>query len=182
MTKNDDFASDRFIQLLMTHQSNLRGYILGSLGNYAYSEDVLQQTNLVLWKKCSEFRQGADFLPWAFAIARYEILAFIRDKQREQLVFCPDVSELMMESCRSMPQQVNERQEALRECIKRLPERQLEVLKLSYVANAPMLEISQLMGRSVDGVKSLLVRIRKTLRCCIENNLGSQEGGLLHAR
>ena len=181
MGKEDDLASDAFIQLLATHQSHLRGYILGSLGNYAYSEDVLQQTNLVLWKKCSEFRSEADFLPWALAIARYEILTFIRDKQREHLVFCPDVAELMMASYQSVPQQVSERQESLRECIKRLPERQLEVLKLYYVANTPMLEISQLTGRSVDGVKSLLVRIRKTLRRCIENSLGSPEGGFLNA-
>lgn len=182
MTKKDDFVSDAFIQLLTIHQSSLRGYILSSLGNYADVEDVLQRSNLVLWRKCSEFRTGADFLPWAFAVARYEILAFIRDKQRDQLVFCPDVAELMMESYKSVQQQVSERQEALRNCVMRLPKRQLEILKLSYVANAPMREISQLTGRSVDGVKSLLVRIRKTLRACIENKLESQDGGFLHVR
>jgi len=136
MTQKDEFVSDAFIQLLATHQSNLRGYILSSLGSYADAEDVLQKTNLVLWKKYAEFRPGADFLPWAFAVARYEILTFIRDKQRDQLVFCPDVTELMMESCKSVPQQVSERQEALRNCVIHLPKRQLEILKLSYVCFA----------------------------------------------
>ena len=181
MAKDDDSASDAFIQLLTTHQSHLRGYILGSLGNYAYSEDVLQQTNLVLWKKCSEFRPDADFLPWALAVARYEILAFIRDKQREHLVFYPDVAELMMESCIPAANQVSKRQEALRGCLERLPERQMEILTLRYVANASMHEISKMTGRSVDGVKSLLVRIRKTLRRCIEKNLGSPERGVVNA-
>ncbi len=165
---------DVFIQMLATHQPHLRGYILASVGNYAHCEDILQQTNLVLWKKCGEFRPNAEFLPWALAIARYEILAFIRDKQREHLVFHPDVASLMMEVSMPASQQINERQEALRGCIKRLPERQREVLELCYVANICMREIAKTTGRSVDGVKSLLVRIRKALKSCIEANIGSK--------
>ena len=176
-------ASDQFIQLLAKHQSHLRGFIFASLGNYAHCEDVLQETNLVLWKKCGEFRPEAEFLPWALAIARYEILAFIRDRQREHLVFYPDVAELMMESCMPAVHQVSERQEALRGCIKRLPGRQQEVLRMFYVANARIQEVARITGRSADAVKSLLVRIRKALRQCIETSMGSQgrtQGGIIH--
>jgi len=182
MAKPEKSASDEFIQLLATHQSHLRGYILASVGSYTHCEDILQQTNLVLWKKCEKFRPDAEFLPWALAIARYEILAYIRDKQRERLIFYPDVVELMMKVSMPASHQVNERQEALRGCIKRLPERQREVLELCYVANARMREIAKITNHSVDGVKSLLVRIRKALRRCIEANLGStdlSQGGVI---
>jgi len=165
------------------HQSHLRAFVLGSLGDYTHCEDVLQQTNLILWEKCGDFRPGAEFLPWALAIARFEILAFFRDRQRDRLVFHPDVVELMTEAALPEIKQVSERQHALRECIKRLPECQWEVLKLFYVANARMKEIARQIGRSVDGVKSLLLRIRNALRRCIEAHLESQQsqqGGLIH--
>lgn len=183
MAKQENSASDTFIQLLTMHQSHLRAFILASLGDYAYCEDVLQQTNPILWEKCGDFRPGAEFLPWVLAIARFEILAFFRDRRRDRRVFHSDVAELMTEAALPEIKQVSERQHALRECIKRLLERQREVLKLFYVANARMKEIARQTGRSVDGVKSLLLRIRKTLRRCIEAHLESQQsqqGGIIH--
>lgn len=183
MAKPENSASDAFIQSLTMHQSHLRAFILGSLGDYTHCEDVLQQTNLILWEKCGDFRQGSEFLPWALAIARFEILAFFRDSQRDRLVFHPDVAKLMTEAVFPEINQVSERQQALRECIKRLPERRLEVLKLFYVTNVRMKEIARQTGRSVNGVKSLLLRIRKTLRRCIGTHLESQQsqqGGITY--
>ncbi len=183
MSKQENTPSDRFVQMLAAHQSHLRGYILASLGDYAHSEDVLQQTNLTLWKKVGDFRTDAPFLPWALAVARFEVLAFYRDRQRDHLVFQPDVAELMTEAALPEFEQVSERQFALRNCIKGLPKRQQKTLKLYYVANARMKEISQATGRSVDGVKSLLMRVRKALKKCIQTRLASQAldtGGVAH--
>ena len=39
-------------------QSRLRGFILASLGNYADTADVLQRTNLILWKKAERIPSG----------------------------------------------------------------------------------------------------------------------------
>lgn len=139
----DNPASDEFIQLLTMYQSHLRAFIFASVCNYVHCEDILQQTNLILWKKCGDFRPGAEFLPWALAIARFEILAFYRDSQRNRLVFHPDVAELMMEAAIPGIEQVSERQRALRECVKHLSERNLKVLKLFYVAEASMKEIAR---------------------------------------
>lgn len=114
MAKPENSASDAFIQSLTKHQSHLRAFILGSFGDYVHCEDVLQQTNLILWEKCGDFRQGSEFLPWALAIARFEILAFIHDSQRDRLVFHPDVAKLMTEAAFPKINQVSERQQALR--------------------------------------------------------------------
>ncbi len=36
-------------------------------------DDVLQNTNVVLWTKRNEFKHGTNFLAWAFNIARYQV-------------------------------------------------------------------------------------------------------------
>ncbi len=70
MIGTEKTSSEQFIQLLTVHQPHLLGYILASLGNRTDCDDVLQKTNLVLWKKSAEFRSGAQFLPWAKRAAR----------------------------------------------------------------------------------------------------------------
>jgi len=162
---------ERYVQELTTHQSRLRGYILAALGNYANSADVLQRTNLKLWKKAGEFRPGAAFLPWAMAIARYEILSFLRDHQRDRLVFSEDVAMLLMDSAESELGDPGDRQSALRKCMERLPKRSRELLWFRYDEGKSIKQIAEESDRTQDSVKCLLLRVRKSLEKCIEAKL-----------
>lgn len=171
MIGTEKTSSEQFIQLLTVHQPHLQGYILASLGNRTDCDDVLQKTNLVLWKKSAEFRSGAQFLPWALAIARFEVLAFCRDRQRDRLVFHDDVAELMSEEALPEMNEVSERQKALQACIERLSEVQKEVLRLRYVGNKRIHEISELMHRTASSIKVMLFRTRRALKKCIEFRL-----------
>jgi RNA polymerase sigma-70 factor, ECF subfamily len=157
-----------YVQELTACQSRLRGYILAALGNYANTADVLQRTNLTLWKKAQEFRPGADFLPWAFAIAHYEILSFLRDHQRDRLVFTEDVAKLLLDAAKSEVSNLGERQIALRECLKKLPERSRDMLWHRYDIGKSIRQIAHESNRSEDSVKSLMLRIRRSLERCIE--------------
>ena len=55
---DDRQFSEQFVQLLTENQNRIYGYIYSLLGNFERSADVLQETNLVLWRKNSEFRMG----------------------------------------------------------------------------------------------------------------------------
>jgi hypothetical protein len=83
-----------FIGLLTEHQVDMQAFILSSLGDYSDTLDELQRTNIVLWKKASQFRAGAPFLPWALKVAKFEVLAFMRARRRDRQVFCPEVVEV----------------------------------------------------------------------------------------
>ena len=56
-----DDATAEFIGLLTDHQVDLQAFILSSLGDYSNALDVLQRTNIVLWKKAVEFRRARRF-------------------------------------------------------------------------------------------------------------------------
>ena len=164
-------ALDEYVQQLTACQSRLRGYILASLGNYANTADVLQRANLTLWKKASEFRPGAEFLPWALTITRYEILAFLRDHRRDRHVFSEDVAELMLDAAASELSDPGDRQMALRQCLEKLPHRSRDLLWQRYDADKSIKQIAKDTERSEDSVKCLFLRIRKTLERCIEATL-----------
>jgi RNA polymerase sigma-70 factor (ECF subfamily) len=162
---------DAYVQDLTASQSRLRAFVLASLGNYADTADVLQRTNLVLWKKAREFRPGAPFLPWALTIARYEILSFVRDSKRDRHVFDSDVAELMLDVATEDAADPNDRRLALRACLEKLPGHNRELLWMRYGDERSIRQIATVSSRSEDAVKSLFLRIRKALERCVEARL-----------
>lgn len=168
---SDDSAD--FIRLLTDHQIDLQAFILSSLGDHADTLDVLQRTNMVLWKKASQFHRGAPFLPWALKVAKYEILAFMRSRRRDRHVFCPEVVELMVDTAIERSAERSVRSDALRQCIKELPERSREFLRIRYAQEQSVNQISEKTGRSIDAVKSLYHRIRIALARCIDRKVAA---------
>ncbi len=166
---NEDL--DAYVQELTACQGRLRGFILASLGNYADTADVLQRTNLVLWKKAKEFRSGADFLPWALTIARYEVLSFVRDSQRDRHVYSADVASMMLDAATLDASEPHERRLALRKCLEKVPGRSRDLLWQRYGADKSIRQIAADSHRSEDAVKSLFLRIRKSLERCVEADL-----------
>ena len=57
----------------------------------ADAADVMQGVALVLWRKFPALEESDQFRKWAFGVARYEALAWLRDKARDRLVLADDV-------------------------------------------------------------------------------------------
>lgn len=167
--RNDDL--DDYVQSLTASQGRLRGFILASLGNYADTADVLQRTNLILWKKAREFRPDAPFLPWALTIARYEVLSFIRDSQRDRHVYSSDVAEMMLDAAAAEASDPNDRQLALRKCLEKVSGHSRDMLWQRYGAEKSIRQIAAETNRTEDSVKSLFLRIRKSLARCVDADL-----------
>lgn len=173
MSNSDQRHIDDFIRMLTDHQVDLQAFIMSSLGNYSDMMDVLQLTNIALWKKASQFRPGAKFLPWALKVAKYEILAFMRVRRRDRHTFSPEVVELMIDVAVERAQETTARSDALRDCIKELPERSREFLQIRYAQRQSIRDVAEKTGRSVDAVKSLYLRIRRLLGRCIDRKVAA---------
>ena len=63
--------------------------------------EVMQEAAVVLWRKFAELSAIEDFRRWAFGVAKFKALAFVRDRMRDRLVFDEDVMELLV-SMRAM--------------------------------------------------------------------------------
>lgn len=164
---------DEFIQQLTAAQGSLRAYILASLGNKSGTADVLQRTNLKLWKNASNYQSGTKFIQWALTLAKYEILSYCRDKSRDRHVYPEDLAALMLDTASRELGDPNDRSEALEHCLEKLSHKQHEVLQLRYYEEQSISQMATALQRTEDAVKAVLVRIRKALQECIERRLNS---------
>ncbi|WP_425396052.1 sigma-70 family RNA polymerase sigma factor [Aeoliella sp.] len=165
----DDAAGlDRFVTCLTESQSSLHAFLVASLGNYDDAGEVLQRTNLALWRKARQFDPEAKFMPWAVAVARYEVLAFYRDRSRDKHVFSEELAVNMLDATATLLPELTPRLAALRECIAELPATSRDMLRHRYEDDATLLQISQQLDRTENAIKFALVRIRKALAACID--------------
>src|SRR5690606_2489848 len=75
-------------------QGELREYIAGLLGGAEGTEDLLQDTNLFLWERRSDYTPGTNFRAWAMRVAWFKVKAELRDRSRSgQVVFSEAILE-----------------------------------------------------------------------------------------
>jgi RNA polymerase sigma-70 factor (ECF subfamily) len=162
---------DRFVQSLSGSQTALYAYAAKLLGNAHDAHNVVQQTNLVLWKKVNEFEEGTDFLAWASRIVYYQALAHVRDLKRQRLVF--DEELVYKLATMNSAEDVDERRIALRSCLEKLRRSQRDLIRCRYYDGESTKSIAELTGKSQGAVRNSLMRIRQTLSRCIGNKMSA---------
>jgi RNA polymerase sigma-70 factor (ECF subfamily) len=165
--------SDDFVAFLTSSQDLLRAYATSCVGNYNDACDVMQKVNLVLLKKGKNFTSESEFRAWAIEVAKYEILAYARSRQRDRLVFSPELVELMAESAASPLLRLTDRHRALRKCLSLLSPDKQRMLTLRYSQDMAIPELSVEFGKSQGAVKAVLLRLRRSLNKCIAKQLTS---------
>ena len=174
MTAEEDKRHDEFLRSFTANEPAVRAYIRRLLPTRADADDVMQDVSVVLWKKFGEFREDADFRPWAFGVARFEVLAWFRDKGRDRLVLDEDVVAKLSVDSEQVDARLEQQREALEECMGKVAPKQRELLMLAYQGESNMQEIASTSGRSVNGFYQWLYRMRQSLLDCIRRSV-SQE-------
>lgn len=125
-------------------------------------DDLVQETLLAGLRAWPE---GSAPLPWLLATARNQLKKLLRDRgRRRELADVERLDGLWQRHVADAGDAVAER---LRECLRRLPPRSHEVLQLRYADDLALAEIAKHFGIGVEGVKSLLARVRRALAQCI---------------
>jgi RNA polymerase sigma-70 factor (ECF subfamily) len=169
----DSSASDssRFIAALTRHQPALEAFCHAQLANRQDAQEVLQAACVKLWEKSADWNPETEFLPWAFAVARFTVLSYIRDRMRDRLVFDEEVVLAMSEDTETAAAEFEDRREALDNCLGKLKHEQRELLQQHYILGHSLREISAATGRGESAVKMILLRLREQLSHCIELQL-----------
>jgi RNA polymerase sigma-70 factor (ECF subfamily) len=168
---------DTFVQELTKHQSRLRGFIRCLLFQSASVEDVLQETNLLLWNKADQFEPGTSFWAWASEVARYSVLTHLKKQGRDRLVFDDSVVNELAVEAQALAAQTDERRAALEGCLEKLPAPQRLLLDRRYGLHESIETIAQALRRPPGSLRQTLYRIREALLRCIEKELGVERAG-----
>ncbi len=161
----------KFIAALTRHQPALEAFCHAQLAHRQDAQEALQATCVKLWEKSAEWNADTEFLPWAFAVARFTVLSHLRDKMRDRLVFDEDVVLAMADDTEAVAAQFEDRREALGTCLEKVQPEQRDLLREHYIAGRGVRELSSAVGRSESAVKMILLRLREQLSACIERQL-----------
>ena len=161
--------TDEFIALLTKNQDIILSFIRSSVGDLATAKDILQEVNIILWKKSSSFEMGSNFKAWALKIARFQILGNYRDKQRSKLIFDDDLITQFAAEAEQVDDdwENQQRLQALAICLEKLPLKQRELLEHRYNSEHTINDLAVSLQSSTSRLKMILLRARKALRNCI---------------
>ena len=159
---------DDVMELCSKYQRRLYLYILSMLPNRADAEDVLQNTNVVVWQKLAQFQPGTDFRAWVFQICYYEVCKFRSRNRRAGLSFSPELLDELSGEYRRREDLLETRQEALPDCVRQLAEPDRDLLDAVYGRGADVTSLAEQMGREPTSIYRSLRRIRQSLYDCIE--------------
>ena len=165
-----------FLRLFLRNERRLYAYILTLLPNRADADDVLQEASLVMWDKFDASCPPADFAAWGCRIAYFKVLDFCKKSQRSRVRFSQEMLERLAETAveHAGALRLDERREALADCVDKLPARDRELLSRRFADGATTQSAADEVGRSLDAVYKALARIRQALFDCVSRSLARE--------
>jgi RNA polymerase sigma-70 factor (ECF subfamily) len=166
-----DESRRHFIRLMTVHERLVYGYILSLVPNWADADEILQETNIRLWEEFDKFVLGTNFAAWAIRVAHFQVLTWRKKISRSRLVFDQRVVDALAAEPHWTDDAFEARQQALGECVSKLPDHSRELLRHCYVSGTKIKDVAARLQRSPASVYKALERIRTTLHSCIQRKL-----------
>jgi RNA polymerase sigma-70 factor (ECF subfamily) len=163
-----------FVQHLTSAQSALYAFIVSLLGGVNDANDVLQETNMKLCRKYAEYDPQQPFLRWAYAFARFEVMACRKTKQRSRLVLDDELLATMAAELEETAEDADRRLKILENCMERLNPRQRELIASRYGRGEAVQDIAARLSRPENAMAALFYRLRKLLADCAQSVLGKE--------
>jgi len=163
------------VRQIAASQSGLYAYVCALLGGSRGAADVLQEANVVLWEKAAEYDATRPFLPWAYGIAHFQVLAYRKRQSRDKLVFDDGLLAAVDAAVRRRDDRADRELEALDGCVGKLSPRQRAVLDARYRDGEAVEAIAGRLNKAPNALSAELYRLRKGLMDCVRRALGREE-------
>jgi RNA polymerase sigma-70 factor (ECF subfamily) len=171
----DASRTDEFMTLFTRYQRHVYCYIRSLVPRSSDLEEVVQQTNAVLWEKFGCFKTGTNFLAWALTVARFEVLNYRARQGRAELLFSDEFLEEVAASAAANSDGMALRLETMADCREELSHSDKDLLDRRYTPGATSRSVADALGRPVVSVYKSLSRIRSRLLDCMERRLARRD-------
>ncbi|TDE53256.1 RNA polymerase sigma factor [Flavobacterium sp. GT3P67] len=158
---------DRYKDLVFT-------LALRMLKNKEEAEEVSQDTFIKVFKSLNKFKGDSKFSSWIYRITYNNCLdALKKYKQEYQWVTIDEFTERQVVTLDNAFDALveKEQQQAIEDCLQRLPNEDSFLLTLYYFEEQSLDEISKIMGLTANNVKVKLFRSRKKLTSILKERL-----------
>ena len=164
---------DAVLREFVKHRSDLFGFVLSLVRDFAFAEEVLQEVAVVVCDQWEDFKPGTNFGAWAAQIARNKVFNLTRAAKRE-LLLSPEAIEAVGRAAEEEPQGGG--LAAVRDCLEGLTARVRGLLTLRYREGMTGGEIAKRTQTTVTAVHMALSRARVLLARCVEGRMAREEG------
>ena len=125
-------TSSEFLDLFTRSQLRLYRYIVMLVANQTEAEDILQNANLVMLKKCDQFQAGTNFLAWSAGIAYLEVLKYRTRENGSRRGLSEATLEMLAAEALARTRSLERRNAALPDCMEKLPSADLTLVTDHY--------------------------------------------------
>lgn len=174
--------TDAFNQLVNLWYKRIFNYILKNCGDEEVTEDLAQKTFIAVYKNLKKLKDPGSFKPWLYRIATNNCIQEGRVRARNRTVPLmtpsPDEEDVVSrheEAARGKlfnPEetfQQRELEQILMTCLQQLPEDQRTVIIMKEYEGMKFLEIAEVLGCSVNTIKSRLYRGLKQMKKILDH-------------
>jgi RNA polymerase sigma-70 factor (ECF subfamily) len=165
---------EQFLTLFTANEPAIRAFVRRLVPTSHDAADVMQSVALVLWRKFPDLDQPNDFRKWSFGVARYEALAWLRDKARDRLVLAEDVLNFLANESLEDEERLSLQREALEDCLEKLPKQHRTVIIAAYAPDVGIQTAAAQSGRTVEAFYQWLHRMRLRLLECTRRTLRTE--------
>lgn len=148
------YAGLSYEETVRKYAQNVSSACVMRLQNWADAEDCFQNTFLKLYQKSPEFNDESHLKAWLLRVAINECKNYIRDNRRQ----------LPLDSVIDKPAPSAEDDVDLSWALMKLEDDYREVVYLYYVERMRVKEISAVLGKNPNTVKTMLHRGREKLK------------------
>jgi RNA polymerase sigma-70 factor, ECF subfamily len=139
--------------------------------NHVSAEEVVQETWLAVIKSATKFKGKSSLYTWICSIAHHKISDYQRRSYRDDVMgqkpsANPEIPELQLVDSGPLSEEIIEKEETkwvVRRALGSLPSHYQQVLTLKYIEEMSAKEVSQVIGKSIKSVESLLSRAKLAL-------------------
>ncbi len=168
---------ETLVKNIVRHKKILEGMITAMIGDFAAAEDLFQEAAVIMTRKRGQASEDCNFVAWGRSIA-FNVVRDYRKKMARRKVHVLD--EEALEGVAGAFREVEDsaweaRREALRGCVRKLPDREREVLRRRYEEAVPVERLAASLATTRGAVDTMLYRIRKALLQCVELRLQRTE-------
>lgn len=164
-------VNEDLLKHFIEEDSVVRAYVHSITCGHRETEDVIQDVWRITCQKIGDYDRNRPFRSWVMGITRLELLKWRQKLARSREVLAPDVMDLLADTAEEYREEIDMRSQYLRDCLAHLPAHSKDIMQMKYFRTMKIEEIARRIKKKTAAVEMALVRVRRSLRACIEEKL-----------
>ena len=166
---------ESFVRKMLDAEKRIYSFILTLVPNSNDAEDLLQETAALMWVKFNDNQDINNFTSWGIKIAHYKVLQYRQKKYSSKLKFTDEVLDQITNMTACVNDNLEERFEVLQGCLKKLPNRDRDLILLKHTKKLNAKSIAQKMQMTVASVYKTVPKVHDILLRCVKRTMREHE-------